>query len=682
MRRKLLALLLAAAMAITLLAACGSGQQSAARVLLNLLDGKYANVSVEIDPDLEADLRQVLSENENDDQAAIRAALEKVLGSTVTFTRLGKGQQGDTTFDLVFYAGSDSDKAAQTAYTTWNPIFSTLPKDGKYTAGLTMVETDNGIWMLVQATVDKAGTEDKPQPATVTGISISAQPSTIYYNKGESFDPAGMEITVTYSDGSKKTISGITTSDKKGVDWSPATINDNPTTVTVTYGGKNATVEVKLITLESIEVSGPAQTEYVVGLETFSSRGIWVTACYSNGTRKKVTDYTFAIAKEDGSSIDPSDPFDTVGEYTLTVEWQGVKSSDIPITVIEDPGYIFDYDSRNYIITSSDGLQNLFNSLDGSISSTVILEGGKEYTVDTTKGFLADSFSGTLTAEGGKAKITLSGSHPLFDYLNGSIQNVEVTMTGTINSGAYTRDDIGTLASSNYGSIIDCDVIINGTLLNESGKVGGIAGENHKTIRGCTVTIHGSIKGSSDTAGIAGGNYGTIESCRVSGNPIEGSGKSYVGGIAGGNNGTIKSCSAAVDVKNGGETGGVAGESYRKIIACYHTGTVTGSGSGEGTGGVVGLITNGSVDACYHTGTVTGSGSGDTTGGVVGTIVKGSANACYWSGSPDKGIGTGSGEATQVTGGNWTDATKAMNEACGNLYDATSTDAPKLNWEK
>ena len=162
MRRKLLALLLAAAMAITLLAACGSRQQSAARVLLNLLDGKYANVSVEIDPDLEADLRQVLSENENDDEAAIRAALEKVLGSTITFTRLGKGQQGDTTFDLVFYAGTDPDKAAQTAYTTWNTIFANVPDDGKYAAGLAMVETENGIWMLVQAAVEKAGTVDKP----------------------------------------------------------------------------------------------------------------------------------------------------------------------------------------------------------------------------------------------------------------------------------------------------------------------------------------------------------------------------------------------------------------------------------------------------------------------------------------------------------------------------------------
>ena len=158
--KKLLALLLSAALALSLLAGCGG--ESVARSLLNLLDGKYANVSVEMDPDLEADLRQALSETENDDEAAIRAALETLLGSKVTFRKLGEGQQGDTAFDLIFYAGADPDKAAQSAYSQWNGTFSNLPDDGLYTAALAQVQTENGVWLLVQATVDKAGTVDKP----------------------------------------------------------------------------------------------------------------------------------------------------------------------------------------------------------------------------------------------------------------------------------------------------------------------------------------------------------------------------------------------------------------------------------------------------------------------------------------------------------------------------------------
>lgn len=162
-----MALLLAAALALAVLVGCGSGQQSAVQALLKLLDGKYPNISIEIDPDLEADLRQAISqaeaENAGDDDAVIRAALEKLVGSTVTFRNLGEGQQGDTTFDLVFYAGTDPDKAAQTAYSQWNLVFSNVPDDGKYGTGLAMVETENGIWMLVKATVEKAGRPDRPE---------------------------------------------------------------------------------------------------------------------------------------------------------------------------------------------------------------------------------------------------------------------------------------------------------------------------------------------------------------------------------------------------------------------------------------------------------------------------------------------------------------------------------------
>ena len=165
MRKKLLALLLAAALALSLLAGCGGGE-SVASALLKLLDGRYPNISIEIDPELEADLRQAIrkaeAENAGDDAAVIRAALEKLVGFTVTFRKLGEGQQGDTTFDLVFYSGTDPDKAAQAAYSQWHPILSNVPDDGQYDTSLAMVETNSGVWMLVKATVEKAGTVDKP----------------------------------------------------------------------------------------------------------------------------------------------------------------------------------------------------------------------------------------------------------------------------------------------------------------------------------------------------------------------------------------------------------------------------------------------------------------------------------------------------------------------------------------
>ena len=152
--KRLLALLLAAALALSLLAGCGGKNQSLAQVILNLLDGQYTNVTVEIDPDLEAALRKAVSQAETEEE--IRAALEKLLGSGVSFRLIGDGQKGDSAWNLILYPGSDPDAAARSAYLEWDKIFSAFPSSGLYTAKLSMIETENGYAILVQATVDKA----------------------------------------------------------------------------------------------------------------------------------------------------------------------------------------------------------------------------------------------------------------------------------------------------------------------------------------------------------------------------------------------------------------------------------------------------------------------------------------------------------------------------------------------
>ena len=156
--RKWLALLVSAALALSLLAGCGGKNQSLGQVILDLLDGQYQNVTVQLDPDLEADLRQAVHEGETD--AEIRAALEKILGSGVSFRLIGDGQQGDTAWNLILYPGSDPDAAARSAFTEWSKVFGSLPRDGQYSAGLAMIETENGYAILVKATVDKAASRD------------------------------------------------------------------------------------------------------------------------------------------------------------------------------------------------------------------------------------------------------------------------------------------------------------------------------------------------------------------------------------------------------------------------------------------------------------------------------------------------------------------------------------------
>ena len=156
--RKWLALLVSAALALSLLAGCGNGSKALSDVIADLLSGQYANVTVEIDPDLEGDLRQAVHEGETD--AEIHAALEKILGSGVSFRLIGDGQQGDSAWDLILYPGSDPDAAARSAFTEWNKVFGSLPRDGQYTAQIAMIETENGYAILVKATVDKAASRD------------------------------------------------------------------------------------------------------------------------------------------------------------------------------------------------------------------------------------------------------------------------------------------------------------------------------------------------------------------------------------------------------------------------------------------------------------------------------------------------------------------------------------------
>ena len=175
--RKWLALLVSAALALSLLAGCGGKNQSLGQVILDLLDGQYANVAVEIDPDLEADLRQAVHEGETEEE--IRAALEKILGSGVSFRLIGDGQQGDTAWNLILYPGSDPDAAARSAFTEWSKVFGSLPRDGQYSAGLAMLETENGYAILVKATVDKAASrdddddDDEPEDLVVKGTGFT-----------------------------------------------------------------------------------------------------------------------------------------------------------------------------------------------------------------------------------------------------------------------------------------------------------------------------------------------------------------------------------------------------------------------------------------------------------------------------------------------------------------------------
>ncbi len=188
--KKFLALLLAAAMALAVFAGCGNNP-SIERILMEMLDGRYDNVTVELDPDLKAELRQAISEYGDDGEDAVRGDLEKRLGTNRPLRYLKNLQQGESAFDLLFYLGSNPDAAVQSAYNQWNPIFSTLPHNGQYALELAAIQAEDGYYILAYSKVNRAGSSDRPdrddpeqEVIPESGYEKNGKDYTIYNDKG------------------------------------------------------------------------------------------------------------------------------------------------------------------------------------------------------------------------------------------------------------------------------------------------------------------------------------------------------------------------------------------------------------------------------------------------------------------------------------------------------------------
>lgn len=179
--------------------------------------------------------------------------------------------------------------------------------------------------------------------ATLEKIEVTTPPNKTAYSVGAAFDPTGMVVTATYSDGSTKAITGYT--------YSPETFSAGDKTVTITYGGKTAVVDVQLGLVTQIAITTPpAKTTYKAG-EGFSPDGMVVTATYSDGSTVVTTDYNYT----------PSGKL-AVGDSAVTITYTGSDADSTlqpvtqRITVTESSGGEVDpdYDSITVTISYSD----------------------------------------------------------------------------------------------------------------------------------------------------------------------------------------------------------------------------------------------------------------------------------------------------------------------------------------
>ena len=237
---------------------------------------------------------QKTEDQKTEDQKPTEPA-EKTLVSIAITKRPNKivyivGESLDTTGMEVTATYSDSSTALVTDYT----VSKTGPLE----------LTDTKITVTYQDKTAVLSINVKPKPAvTLSSIAITKAPDKVEYHAGEIFDVTGMEVTATYSDDSKKIVTGFTV-DKTG----PLTMAD--TVVTVSFEGKTATQTITVLEaiITRLELTqAPTKQNYLVG-EKFSSEGMVISGVKTDNTKEVITDYTIvdadrSLAKEDTKMV-------------------------------------------------------------------------------------------------------------------------------------------------------------------------------------------------------------------------------------------------------------------------------------------------------------------------------------------------------------------------------------------
>ena len=302
------------------------------------------------------------------------------------------------------------------------------------------------------------------------------------------------------------------------------------------------------------------------------------------------------------------------GEYTYTVSLAAAK----------DLGYTIESDG-SYTVTSADGLMNIAKLVNGGKTDINIT---LEKNIDLT----------------GKDWTPIGT-----DYDN--------SYKGTFDGGGHTITGLTFTTNDEYAGLFGW--------LNRAGTVKNVVME------GVQITSNQIYGGS--IGGVVGYSWGTIENCSVSGSV---SSNSTAGGVVGyQSDGAITGCNSSATVKGTVDVGGVAGEKWGSMTACYATGNVTleiDPKKNIAGGGLVGMNAGSSLLACYATGNVTSTGSSTGyvhIGGFLGNNYT-TVTACYWKNNHEQGIGYNkkSTGATKVDGTDvtWQKAVATMNTALQN----------------
>ncbi len=235
---------------------------------------------------------------------------------------------------------------------------------------------------------------------TLDSIAVTKEPTKKDYFVGDKFDPAGMEVTATYSDGSKKVL------EQADYKLTPATtaslrVTDKAVTISYTEGAvtKTATTPISVKvkpTVKSIELTTqPTKKTYVEG-EEFDPAGMVITATLTDNTTKEITaDCTYS---KDPLAVTVKDE-NTIFTISYKVSSSKTLTVDVPILVTaKDPLKSISAELLKTVLEKEGACFN-----DDDVKVTATFESGKtavismnDCTVDPAA-FTKDTTSATIT---------------------------------------------------------------------------------------------------------------------------------------------------------------------------------------------------------------------------------------------------------------------------------------------
>ena len=302
-----------------------------------------------------------------------------------------------------------------------------------------------------------------------------------------------------------------------------------------------------------------------------------------------------------------------------------------------------------------------------SPSTTTALTPIGKRTVDTSSNNTYYGFEGTYDGQNKTIKnVKFNASTSIYDIAlfgvanNATIQNVNITVTATSASLAYTGCNsprMGGIVASSLGSTVIQNCTVNGaiTTVIKSSKdnlchIAGICGIADGTTQIISCTNNASITGTKSSQATAlnprtGGITGSMsENAQITGTESSNTkntgkvvGNFITGGISAYAIGTVQYCTNTGAVSNNVKysdtdyadgIGGIVGkvQSTGQVYRCKNTGTITSNLVNQygniGAGGIAGRVNGGKVFDVCNTGNVTAE-NGAGVGGIIGVNVLG-----------------------------------------------------------